>query len=106
MTMVTAVDFKGSSASNGQPTNGQPTKSSHLQYIATNTSKAAEENSLSQNQQTMATIADDDDRLLERIGYTPVSPESPTRFQQIDQHYRFFNVTSHDGPPCPTPSLF
>jgi hypothetical protein len=42
----------------------QPTLSSH--------SKAKEAAGLHQHHNIMATIADDDDRLLVRIGYTPV----------------------------------
>jgi hypothetical protein len=44
-----------------------------LQPTSSNRSKAAEAAGVNQNQNTMATIADDDDRLLVRIGYTPVS---------------------------------
>lgn len=45
---------------------------SSLQPTATNRSKAAEASGAHQHQDIMATIADDDDRLLVRIGYTPV----------------------------------
>ena len=44
-----------------------------VQRTTTNTSKAAEASIHQHNQHGMATIADDDDRLLVRIGYTPVS---------------------------------
>lgn len=43
-----------------------------LQPTVSNRSKAAEAGGFSHNQSIMATIADDDDRLLVRIGYTPV----------------------------------
>jgi hypothetical protein len=43
-----------------------------LQPTTTNQSKAAEASGVYQQQNIMATIADDDDRLLVRIGYTPV----------------------------------
>jgi hypothetical protein len=57
---------KGSTSSNRQATNEA------LQPTASNTSKAAEAAGYPRNQPVMATIADDDDRLLARIGYTPV----------------------------------
>jgi hypothetical protein len=45
-----------------------------LQPTTTSQSKAAEVGQHQhQHQNAMATIADDDDRLLVRIGYTPVS---------------------------------
>jgi hypothetical protein len=44
-----------------------------LQPTSSNRSKAAEAAGINQNRNIMATIADDDDRLLVRIGYTPVS---------------------------------
>jgi hypothetical protein len=44
-----------------------------LQPTSSNRSKAAEAAGINHNQDIMATIADDDDRLLVRIGYTPVS---------------------------------
>jgi len=46
---------------------------STLQPSLSSRSKAAEAAGHNQNQTIMATIADDDDRLLVRIGYTPVS---------------------------------
>jgi hypothetical protein len=48
-----------------------------LHPTSSNRSKAAEAAGVTQNQNIMATIADDDDRLLVRIGYTPVSPSHP-----------------------------
>lgn len=45
-----------------------------LQPTTSNISKAAEAAAERQHQSIMATIADDDDRLLVRIGYTPVHP--------------------------------
>ena len=58
---------KGSNSSDKRvpPNPLQPT-SSHV------SSKAAEASGYRHSQPTMATIADDDDRLLARIGYTPV----------------------------------
>lgn len=47
-----------------------------LQPTISSRSKAAEAAGNNQNQSIMATIADDDDRLLVRIGYTPVSTPS------------------------------
>lgn len=43
-----------------------------LQPTSTNRSKAAEASGVHHQQNIMATITDDDDRLLARIGYTPV----------------------------------
>jgi hypothetical protein len=54
------------------------TNSNTLHPTTTNQSKAVEAGEVQQHNNIMATIADDDDRLLARIGYTPVStPESP-----------------------------
>jgi hypothetical protein len=51
----------------------QQANSDALFPVATNKSKEAEASSHPHNQRSiMATIADDDDRLLVRIGYTPV----------------------------------
>jgi hypothetical protein len=61
--MGTNLDSKAGSQAVGNNT---------LQPTATNQSKAAEASGVYQ-QNVMATIADDDDRLLVRIGYTPVS---------------------------------
>ena len=44
-----------------------------LQPTLSTQSKAAEAAGITQDRSIMATIADDDDRLLVRIGYTPVS---------------------------------
>jgi hypothetical protein len=44
-----------------------------LQPSISNQSKAAEAAGIPPQKSIMATVADDDDRLLVRIGYTPVS---------------------------------
>jgi len=49
-----------------------PSAGNTLQPSTSNQSKAAEAGGVHQNRNIMATIADDDDRLLVRIGYTPV----------------------------------
>jgi hypothetical protein len=48
-----------------------------LQPTSSSRSKAAEANGNNPNRNIMATIADDDDRLLVRIGYTPVRAPHP-----------------------------
>lgn len=50
-----------------------PINGNSLQPIASNQSKAVEAGEVHHHRNIMATIADDDDRLLVRIGYTPVS---------------------------------
>jgi hypothetical protein len=50
-----------------------PVDSKTLQPTISNQSKAAEAGGFQQHRNIMATIVDDDDRLLVRIGYTPVS---------------------------------
>lgn len=50
----------------------RPVDGSPIQPTLSNHSKAAEAAGLYPHQNIMATIADDDDRLLVRIGYTPV----------------------------------
>jgi 3-deoxy-D-arabino-heptulosonate 7-phosphate (DAHP) synthase len=61
------ADSKGSTAGS------RPVADNSLQQTPSNQSKATEAGELHQRQNIMATIADDDDRLLVRIGYTPVS---------------------------------
>ena len=51
---------------------GTPSDGKSLQPGIASHSKAAEASGVHQNRNIMATIADDDDRLLVRIGYTPV----------------------------------
>jgi 3-deoxy-D-arabino-heptulosonate 7-phosphate (DAHP) synthase len=58
------ADFKGSAPS-------KPITGKTLQPTISNQSKAAEAGGV-QRHNIMATIVDDDDRLLVRIGYTPV----------------------------------
>jgi hypothetical protein len=73
-----------------------------LQSTTSNQSKAAGNN---QNQSIMATIADDDDRLLVRIGYTPVSaPSLPLR--HLPTAYRCYKDISQDGLLFHMPSQF
>jgi hypothetical protein len=50
----------------------RPGIGSSLQPTTSSQSKAAEAGGVQHHQNIMATIADDDDRLLARIGYTPV----------------------------------
>lgn len=66
LTMVVNADFKAS-VSSTQASNG-----SQSQPVIPIYSKAAEASGTQQNHNIMATISDDDDRLLARIGYTPV----------------------------------
>lgn len=49
-----------------------PVNGSTLHPVTSSQSKAVEAGQVRQSQSIMATIADDDDRLLVRIGYTPV----------------------------------
>ena len=65
---TTNADLKKGSVSGERKVN---TNSIHP--VNTNSSKAAEASAHQNNQGGMATIEDDDDRLLVRIGYTPVS---------------------------------
>ena len=68
-----------------------------LQPTNSNQSKAAEAAGFNHNQSIMATIADDDDRLLVRIGYAPVS--TPNRqSEHADTFRRCSNDISQDGP--------
>lgn len=68
MTMDTSSDSKKASTTGEQQVHGSP-----LQSTLSRTSKAAEASAHPHTHAAMATIADDDDRLLVRIGYTPVS---------------------------------
>jgi 3-deoxy-D-arabino-heptulosonate 7-phosphate (DAHP) synthase len=63
------ADSKGSTAGTRTVADGA------LQQIPSNQSKATEAGETQQRRNIMATIADDDDRLLVRIGYTPVSTQ-------------------------------
>jgi hypothetical protein len=65
---TTTVDSKKDSVSGEREVNR-----SSIHPVNTNTSKAAEASARQSKQHGMATIDDDDDRLLVRIGYTPVS---------------------------------
>ncbi|KAF1963626.1 amino acid transporter [Byssothecium circinans] len=56
--------------------------SSSVERITTNSSKAAEANQHTHSR-NMATIADDDDRLLQRIGYTPVLQRHFSRWSTV-----------------------
>jgi hypothetical protein len=51
----------------------RPVDGRTIQPTLSNQSKAKEAAGFHQHHNIMATIADDDDRLLVRIGYTPVS---------------------------------
>jgi hypothetical protein len=59
--------------SKGARTGRLPFDNKALQPAISNRSKSATAAGEAHNQGAMATIADDDDRLLVRIGYTPVS---------------------------------
>jgi hypothetical protein len=59
--------------SKGSVLDTRPSHGHSLQPATSNHSKAAEADGAHANRSIMATIADDDDRLLVRIGYTPVS---------------------------------
>jgi hypothetical protein len=65
---TTTVDSKKDSVSGEREVNRNS-----IHPVNTNSSKAAEASARQSNQRGMATIEDDDDRLLVRIGYTPVS---------------------------------
>lgn len=65
--MDISSDSKKGSISGKQPGEGRP-----IQPVTSSCSKAAEAAQEQQRSRNMATIADDDDRLLVRIGYTPV----------------------------------
>ena len=60
------------SESKGARSGQVPINEKSLQPSFSNSSKATEASRSNQNRSIMATIADDDDRLLVRIGYTPV----------------------------------
>jgi len=83
-----------------------PSEPRALQPTVSSQSKAAEAGH-HQNRSIMATIADDDDRLLVRIGYTPVSApiHSLTRPPSNSLH-RFYKDISRDGLQFHMPSLF
>jgi hypothetical protein len=55
------------------PPGTRPVNGRSLQPTISNQSKAEEAGRVDPHRTIMATIADDDDRLLVRIGYTPVS---------------------------------
>jgi 3-deoxy-D-arabino-heptulosonate 7-phosphate (DAHP) synthase len=61
------ADSKGSTAAT------RTVADSALQQTLSNQSIATEAGGIQQRRNILATIADDDDRLLVRIGYTPVS---------------------------------
>lgn len=78
---------------------------SALQPSLSSRSKAAEAAGCNQDQTIMATIADDDDRLLVRIGYTPVSTLNCLTQTLSNTIHRSYKDTSQDGLPSHTPSL-
>jgi hypothetical protein len=93
-----------SSAHGAVPINGN-----YIQPTTSNQSKAADVGQVHQNRNgnIMATIRDDDDRLLVRIGYTPVSNETFTCKETTpNSHHRFYADISLDGLPSPTPYRF
>jgi hypothetical protein len=67
-----------------------------LQPTISSQSKAAEAAGNHQNRSIMATIADDDDRLLVRIGYTPVSASS-LPLGHLPTVNRYYKDISQDG---------
>ncbi len=79
-----------------------------LHPTISNSSKASEAARSNHNQSIMATIADDDDRLLVRIGYTPVrSLTCQLKEKKLGQQsHRSSNDISQDGPLSHMPSPF
>ena len=67
------MDTTNADSKKGSSSGEREVNRNSIHPVNTNSSKAAEFSARQSNQRGMATIEDDDDRLLVRIGYTPVS---------------------------------
>jgi hypothetical protein len=67
------MDTTNADSKKGSVSGEREVNRNSIHPVNTNSSKAAEASARQSNQHRMATIEDDDDRLLVRIGYTPVS---------------------------------
>ena len=67
------MDTTNADSKKGSVSGEREVNRNSIHPVNTNSSKVAEASAHQSNQRGMATIEDDDDRLLVRIGYTPVS---------------------------------